>query len=193
MSEEEDLEALQRRVRVLEQRLARSEAHRAELEGLRERSESMHRHVIAEMEKTQAELRRSQARALEANRSKSQFLANMSHEIRTPMNGVLGMAQLLLASGLTGEQRSLATTLFQAGETLLGLLDDVLDFSKIEAGELELEEIGFDLHDLIETVARMFCAPAQERRLELVCCVEASVPMQVSGDPKRVKQVLTNL
>jgi signal transduction histidine kinase/CheY-like chemotaxis protein len=191
VSEEND--DLRRRLRIAEQRLARSEAHRRELETLRDRADRMHRSVIEEMERAQARLRRSEALALEANRSKSLFLANMSHEIRTPMNGVLGMAQLLLATSLTGEQKSLATTLFQSAETLLGLLDDVLDFSKIEAGELELEEVAIDLHELVHGVARLFCAPAQERRLELLCYVDAEVPVRVTGDPKRLRQILINL
>lgn len=189
----EELEALRNELRRAQQELARSEARAVQLEELREQSEARHRAVIAEMEETQRQLRRSEALALEANRSKSLFLANMSHEIRTPMNGVLGMAQLLLSSSLTGEQKSLATTLFQSGETLLGLLDDVLDFSKIEAGELELEAVELDLHELVHSVARLFCAPAQQRRLELLCFVDASVPVRAIGDPKRIRQILINL
>ena len=88
--------------------------------------------------------------ATDASTAKSQFLANMSHEIRTPLNGVLGMAELLMTTDLTGRQRNLAETILHSGKTLLRVLNDILDFSKIEMGKLELANSEFELRSLVE-------------------------------------------
>lgn len=133
------------------------------------------------------------ARALAANRAKSQFLANMSHEIRTPMNGVLGMAELLLGTSLDEHQRHLAETVFRSGESLLRVLNDILDFSKIEAGKLELDRIDFNLHDQIEQMLEILAGNAHRKGLEFICHIEKEVPARLKGDPGRLRQILTNL
>ena len=133
------------------------------------------------------------ARAMAANRAKSQFLANMSHEIRTPMNGVLGMAELLLGTNLDEHQRRLAETVFHSGESLLRVLNDILDFSKIEAGKLELECIDFDLHEQVEEMMDILAENAHRKGLEFICQIESNVPSCMRGDPGRLRQILTNL
>jgi PAS domain S-box-containing protein len=146
-------------------------------------------------EKVQAQEALSAAReaAEAANRAKTEFLANMSHEIRTPMNGILGLADLLLLSDPTPEQRAYLTDLKFSGEGLLSILNDLLDLAKIEAGRVELEAIPFDLPELVERTANLYAARLAERPVELVTLLDPRIPRYVVGDPTRLRQILSNL
>ncbi|WP_340645131.1 ATP-binding protein [Phenylobacterium sp.] len=139
----------------------------------------------------QAEAAREDARR--ASLAKSTFLATMSHEIRTPMNGVLGMAQLLQRSDLSGLQRSQVDTLIKSGELLMVILNDILDLSKIDAGQMEIAKSPCDLRTLLSEMETFWGPTAAERGLTLAVDVHDTVPPFVALDPRRIRQVLFNL
>ena len=128
-----------------------------------------------------------------ANRAKSEFIATISHEIRTPVNGILGMTGLLLDTKLGDEQRDFARTVQESGQALLDIVTDILDFAKVESGKLELEQIAFELPEVVASAVRMTEARAGAKGLDLLWQPDAKLPREVQGDPGRLRQVLLNL
>ena len=131
--------------------------------------------------------------AVAANRAKSDFLARMSHEIRTPLNGVVGMIDLLRATGMTDIQERYTKLAREAADSLLDVINDILDFSKIEAGKVEVENIEFELHKLVEDLSELLGPAAAKKNLALASYLRPDVPRRLMGDPTRIRQVLMNL
>jgi PAS domain S-box-containing protein len=149
---------------------------------------------ITERLRTEEQLRLAKEAAEASNRAKSEFLANMSHELRTPLNSVLGYSQLLRAQGALSEAQTQALAVIQqSGEHLLGLIDDTLDMAKIEAGILELQPVDFDLPELLDGVAAIMGSKAAAKGLSFTCERLSDLPARVYCDPRRLRQVLTNL
>ncbi|MCK0153927.1 ATP-binding protein [Alcanivorax sp. S6407] len=151
------------------------------------------RETLETIEIQNIELDMARKEALKASQIKSEFLANMSHEIRTPLNGILGFTKLLGRSNMTSRQQDYLNTIHKSADSLLAIINDILDFSKIEAGKLSLDHTPLNLHDLIEDVQTMLAPMAQERGLEQAAIIYSDVPLNLLGDPQRIRQVLTNL
>jgi PAS domain S-box-containing protein len=148
---------------------------------------------ISERIAHERELAAARDEAWRATQAKSEFLATMSHEIRTPMNGVIGMAELLIASGLEGEPLHHAETIRSSGELLLGIINDILDVSKIEAGKLELESLDFDFPAALAEVHDLLAFRAREKGLDFSVRIDPAMPRWLRGDPLRLRQILLNL
>lgn len=150
--------------------------------------------IAAERLREQAdELKNAKLSADAANRAKGEFLATMSHEIRTPLNGVIGMLDLVAGTALNETQRRYLELAKSSATSLMTVINDILDFSRVEAGKLELCHEDFELDTVVEDVVTMLAPRAQQKSLELTCCIEPGMTRHVRGDPSRLRQILLNL
>ena len=150
--------------------------------------------LAVRQEETNTALETARDLAMQASLLKSEFLANMSHEIRTPMNGVLGMLDLLRETNLMPTQRDWLETAHSSGEVLLEIINDIMDLTKLEAGKFEVEQVDFNLVDLVEDICALLAGRAHKKGLELNCSLlPTGMPSCWRGDPMRLRQVLTNL
>ncbi len=149
---------------------------------------------VFERHRSEAELRLAKDAAETASRAKSSFLANMSHELRTPLNAVLGYAQVLKRNaGLSPKQEKALDVIEQSGEHLLSLINEILDLAKIEAGTIEIHPAPFDLPGLLQGIADIMRARAEDRGLAFTGEWPLNLPAAVRTDEKRLRQVLMNL
>ena len=145
------------------------------------------------LQSSQTELRKAHTRALQSEERMSIFLAQMSHEIRTPLNGIIGLIEILLESVRTEEHSVTLTHLDELAEHLLGVVNDILDLSALDAGKLVLKKRSFSPQILVNGVYEMFKPAAEEKGLELFTSTPDSLPALLSGDVRRLRQILINL
>jgi len=128
-----------------------------------------------------------------ANKTKSLFLANMSHEIRTPLNGIIGFINILSKTPLTPEQKNYLDTLKISSGDLLNIVNDILDISKIESGQLQINNLAFNLDDMIDDLMQIESLKAKDKNVELFLECNRDIPNKLIGDSIRIRQVLLNL
>jgi PAS domain S-box-containing protein len=128
-----------------------------------------------------------------ANAAKNIFLATMSHEIRTPMNGVIGMIDVLQQSSLSGPQIAMSNIIRDSAYALLAVINDILDFSKIEAGKLEVDCVPMCVAEVVEKTCEIMDRMALKNEVALSLFTDPAIPVEVLGDPGRLRQILINL
>jgi signal transduction histidine kinase/CheY-like chemotaxis protein/HPt (histidine-containing phosphotransfer) domain-containing protein len=152
--------------------------------------------LLAELEKhkqLERDLIAAKQAAEAATMSKGEFLATMSHEIRTPLNGIIPLLDILLSGPTSPDQRDYLQTAYGSARQLLRIVDDILDYSKLEANKLELENVGLNLKELLESVLRLMDKSAETKGLRLILNIDPAVRLALRGDPVRLRQILTNL
>jgi len=154
------------------------------------RDELVHENIARK--RAEEAMLRSKEDAEAANRAKSEFLANMSHEIRTPLNAILGFSDLLRSITVDEQQRTYLNTITTSSDILIAVINDILDFSKLEAGKVPLENIDFDLGNLVNDIFNM--AKIKFKGLDINPFIDwdTQVPQWVKGDPTRIRQILLN-
>ena len=149
---------------------------------------------ISEQKSTEQELITAKDRAELAAETKANFLANMSHEIRTPMNAIIGFSEILVQDEQIPEHsKQFIHTILDSGKNLLQIIDDILDFTKIEAGKIVLESMSFNLTSSMRNAMKMFQISAEKKNILIGLEIDEDIPDIVTGDPTRLRQVLTNL
>lgn len=148
---------------------------------------------ITPRKQIEAEREKARQAALESARMKSEFVATVSHEIRTPLNAIVPSAEQLQKTRLDRQQRYLVDSIEYGAQMLLQIVSDILEVSRIEADAITLEDLPFDLHELVERTASFFASHAHAKHLELASNIRSGVPRRVCGDAARLGQVFNNL
>ena len=160
----------------------------------RQKLENYNRNLEQQVEERTVALAQAKDAAEAANRAKSDFLAKMSHDLRTPLNGILGIAQILQDSkAATTREREEIDIIYQSGQHLLDLIDDILDLSKIEAGKMELNPQDCAFPSFLKGIVELCKVRTGEKGIEFHDRISATLPSTVKVDEKRLRQVLLNL
>lgn len=138
--------------------------------------------------KTSADVPRKVASELHAG-----LLANLSHELRTPMDAILGYVELLAETVLTGTQQTYIAAIESSAQGLLDIMNDVLNLARLEAGKLVIHNQPFSVRDCIDSVSQMLAPSAYSKKLDFIRLVDQDVPVNLVGDPLRIRQILVNL
>ena len=179
--------------RGINQMAANAQRSQQELQDQVDQATAELRGTLEEFEIKSVELDLARKRALEASRVKTEFLANMSHEIRTPMNAVLGFSDLLTRTQLDDSQRNYLTTIRQAAQILLMLLDNILLAARLEMGESDVRVSRVTPRDLLEEALQIHALDAYAKRLELVLDTDGNETQAVIADRAKLTRVLGNL
>lgn len=139
------------------------------------------------------DLQKAMKIAEHASQAKSDFIANMSHELRTPLNGIIGFAELTLATDSNEKHREYSDHIIAESEALLTLINEILDHAKIEAGKLTLDNVPFDIEQMLEQVISGMALRAHKKGLTFKLKLDDDIPRKLVGDPNRLRQVLVNL
>ena len=195
MNEQHDntVEALKKRVRFLERRVAQAERQAETSETISAQSKRAMLRTHTELRAMIDELQDAKQAAESASQAKDRFLATISHEMRTPLNGILGSIELLRCGQLDEESAELAGLMHRSTTSLLQIINDVLDLSKVEANRIDLECVPFKLEDCVRSVVDLQLQAARLKGIEIECDYDSNLPESVVGDPVRLRQVLLNL
>lgn len=149
--------------------------------------------LLHNLEKQKALAEEHRLEAVRANKAKSDFLAHVSHEIRTPMNAIIGMNEMVMREEISDRAAGYSQDIYNAGQTLLAIINDILDLSKIESGKMEIVPVTYELSSLLNDVLNMVVKKVQDKGLRLTTDVASDIPYQLYGDEVRIRQIILNL
>lgn len=148
---------------------------------------------IGKYKETAKDLISAKVEVEEVHKERNEFVANVTHELRTPVNGVMGLAQNLMATDLSSEQRESVEIIKQCCSNMIKIINNILDFSKLQSGKFTIEYNEFSFHQMMDKLVKVNMPQAESKGIKLICNVSADIPDMIIGDELRLTQVLNNL